>query len=222
MLPAGYSVRCAVAARSWSAQARPSPLSAPHIRHGPPATLASHTGLGFDFSSSSSSSSSLLACTAALLVPVPRLPSTCHDEHGHEHNHEHNHAHDPPLSLHGLQSLNTSDLAPAGPLPIVRPVMEKKRKLPARAAARVEHVSKKRTSTPPADRSITPTTATPQPDPEPVPEPAPQLPTSITNGAPLPVVDTPQPGNLSSSDYQSVQERYVETLSSFVSRSYPS
>ena len=174
----------------------------------------SHTDLGFDFSLPS-----LLACTAALLVPEPRQPLTRHDDHDHDHDHDPAAASffaRPLLSLHGPQSLRTSDLAPAGLLPIARPVMEKKRKLPARAAARVEHVSKKRTSTPPTERSITPKTATPQPDPEPVPEPAPQLPTSISNGAPLPVVDTPQPSNLSSSDYQSVQERYVEILFSFV------
>ncbi|KXJ89577.1 hypothetical protein Micbo1qcDRAFT_235342 [Microdochium bolleyi] len=96
--------------------------------------------------------------------------------------------------------------------------MERKRKLPARAAARVEHVSKKRTSTPPADRSLTPKTITPQPEPEPEPEPeAPRLPTSISAATPLPTVDKEQLANLSNGQYQSVQESGV--LSESLSRS---
>ncbi|KAH7018380.1 uncharacterized protein B0I36DRAFT_253922 [Microdochium trichocladiopsis] len=95
--------------------------------------------------------------------------------------------------------------------------MERKRKLPARAAARVEQVSKKRTATPPADRSLTPKTATPQPEPVPVPEPAARLPTTISAGAPLPIVDKEQSVDLPNRDYQSVQESGV--LSESLSRS---
>ncbi|KAI1452029.1 hypothetical protein F4805DRAFT_463200 [Annulohypoxylon moriforme] len=103
--------------------------------------------------------------------------------------------------------------------------MERKRKLPARAAARVDHVSKKRTGTPP-ERSVTPA---------PAPAPAtttttasvqnsahseavseePQLPKSIQAGHPLPTVEHPQPDDLVSKDYQSIQESGVvaESLS---------
>ncbi|KAI0007753.1 hypothetical protein F4779DRAFT_489063 [Xylariaceae sp. FL0662B] len=93
--------------------------------------------------------------------------------------------------------------------------MEKKRKLPARAAARVEQVAKKRTATPP-ERSLTPaptSSSTPVPA-EPIPE-EPQLPSSIQPGHPLPTVETPQPEDLSSRDYQSIQESGVlaESLS---------
>ncbi|KAI0023904.1 hypothetical protein F4780DRAFT_29121 [Xylariomycetidae sp. FL0641] len=91
--------------------------------------------------------------------------------------------------------------------------MERKRKLPARAAARVEHASKKRTSTPP-ERSVTPA---PPPPPPPPPAPAPvdlppeepQLPRSLQPGNPLPTVETPQPEDLPSREYQSVQESGV-------------
>ncbi|KAI0882386.1 uncharacterized protein GGS22DRAFT_51061 [Annulohypoxylon maeteangense] len=103
--------------------------------------------------------------------------------------------------------------------------MERKRKLPARAAARVDHVSKKRTGTPP-ERSLTPvpasaTTTTPVAAPvqnpahsENIPE-EPQLPKSIQAGHPLPTVEHPQPDDLMSRDYQSIQESGVvaESLS---------
>ncbi|KAK3937201.1 hypothetical protein QBC46DRAFT_344804 [Diplogelasinospora grovesii] len=87
--------------------------------------------------------------------------------------------------------------------------MEKKRKLPARAAARAEQMAKKRTITPP-QRSVTPATA-PEPEPEPVVEkpPPPPLPKAITAGKPLPTVETPQPEDLPSSEYQSIQESGV-------------
>ncbi|KAI1465343.1 uncharacterized protein F4812DRAFT_438364 [Daldinia caldariorum] len=93
--------------------------------------------------------------------------------------------------------------------------MERKRKLPARAAARVEHVSKKRTATPP-ERSVTPVAAalsTPAPA-ETAPE-DPPLPKSIQAGNPLPTVEHPQPDDLLSKDYQSIQESGVlaESLS---------
>ncbi|KAI1798841.1 hypothetical protein F4811DRAFT_558423 [Daldinia bambusicola] len=93
--------------------------------------------------------------------------------------------------------------------------MERKRKLPARAAARVEHVSKKRTATPP-ERSVTPAPAaasTPAPA-ETAPE-DPPLPKSIQAGNPLPTVEHPQPDDLISKDYQSIQESGVlaESLS---------
>ncbi|KAI2616146.1 hypothetical protein GGS26DRAFT_578731 [Hypomontagnella submonticulosa] len=97
--------------------------------------------------------------------------------------------------------------------------MERKRKLPARAAARVEHVSKKRTATPP-ERSLTPAPA-PVTTPAPVPEttaeepPLPPLPKTIQAGNPLPTVEHPQPEDLSGKEYQSIQESGVlaESLS---------
>ncbi|KAK0713976.1 hypothetical protein B0T26DRAFT_381773 [Lasiosphaeria miniovina] len=94
--------------------------------------------------------------------------------------------------------------------------MEKKRKLPARAAARVEQASKKRTMTPP-QRSLTPASV-PEPEPEPEPSPAadpPPLPKSITAGKPLPAVETPQPDDLSAKEWQSISESGVlaESLS---------
>ncbi|KAL7620580.1 hypothetical protein AAE478_009575 [Parahypoxylon ruwenzoriense] len=93
--------------------------------------------------------------------------------------------------------------------------MERKRKLPARAAARVDHVSKKRTSTPP-ERSLTPApppASTPAPA-DNAPEELP-LPKSIQAGNPLPTVEHPQADDLSSRDYQSIQESGVlaESLS---------
>ncbi|KAJ5041747.1 uncharacterized protein L3040_005316 [Drepanopeziza brunnea f. sp. 'multigermtubi'] len=80
--------------------------------------------------------------------------------------------------------------------------MERKRKLPARAA-RVEAVSKKRTSTPPEQRLQTPT----PPAPPPVVEET--LPRSIAAGKPLPTVEEPQPENLPASQYQTVTESGV-------------
>ncbi|KAI1771255.1 hypothetical protein F4818DRAFT_217412 [Hypoxylon cercidicola] len=89
--------------------------------------------------------------------------------------------------------------------------MERKRKLPARAAARVDHASKKRasTSTPP-ERSLTPGPAqAPTPGPaETGPEETP-LPKSIQAGNPLPTVEQPQPDDLSARDFQSIQESGV-------------
>ncbi|KAI0377589.1 hypothetical protein F5Y04DRAFT_173286 [Hypomontagnella monticulosa] len=101
--------------------------------------------------------------------------------------------------------------------------MERKRKLPARAAARVEHVSKKRTATPP-ERSLTPA-PTPAPASASATTPAlapteaaaeePALPKTIQAGNPLPTVEHPQPEDLSSKEYQSIQESGVlaESLS---------
>lgn len=92
--------------------------------------------------------------------------------------------------------------------------MERKRKLPARAAARVEQAAKKgRTATPPDHRSATPSSAinsTPVPEEEEEPQkpPPPPLPTSIQPGKPLPTVEDAQPEDLPTKDYQSVQERY--------------
>jgi hypothetical protein len=86
--------------------------------------------------------------------------------------------------------------------------MEKKRKLPPRAAARAEQAAKRRTLTPP-QRSETPTPApAPERDPTPVEEAPPPLPTSITPGKPLPTVESPQPDDLSNAEYQTVTERY--------------
>ena len=92
--------------------------------------------------------------------------------------------------------------------------MEKKRKLPARAAARADHVSKKRNLTPTEPRSATPTSATgPEPDPETEPAPVadlpPPLPKSIQAGKPLPTVETAQAEDLPTKDFQSVSERFV-------------
>ncbi|RSL60940.1 hypothetical protein CEP53_005286 [Fusarium sp. AF-6] len=95
--------------------------------------------------------------------------------------------------------------------------MERKRKLPARAAARSDHAAKKRNATP-RERSATPA-APPAPPPAPAPEPEepppPPLPKSIQAGKPLPTVEVAQPEDLSSKDYQSVGESGVlaESLS---------
>ncbi|KAK0725215.1 hypothetical protein B0H67DRAFT_598536 [Lasiosphaeris hirsuta] len=84
--------------------------------------------------------------------------------------------------------------------------MEKKRKLPARAAAR-EQVAKKRNLTP--QRSLTPAPA-PAAEPEPVPvEEPPPLPKSITAGKPLPTVETPQSDDLPNKEYQTMAESGV-------------
>ncbi|PVH84070.1 hypothetical protein DL98DRAFT_512826 [Cadophora sp. DSE1049] len=82
--------------------------------------------------------------------------------------------------------------------------MERKRKLPARAA-RVESVSKKRTSTPPEQRTQTPTPPAPPPPP-PVEE---TLPRSIAPGKPLPTVEEPQPESLPTSQFQTIPESGV-------------
>ncbi|RWA03369.1 hypothetical protein EKO27_g11736 [Xylaria grammica] len=101
--------------------------------------------------------------------------------------------------------------------------MERKRKLPARAAARVEHVSKKRNSTPPDASTSTPPSALTSPQPadsiaqeQPPPPPtSTPLPKSVQPGQPLPTVEKPQPDDLSHKDYQSIQESGVmaESLS---------
>ncbi|KAK3901567.1 hypothetical protein C8A05DRAFT_44815 [Staphylotrichum tortipilum] len=98
--------------------------------------------------------------------------------------------------------------------------MERKRKLPARAAARAEQAAKRRTITPP-QRSVTPA---PEPEPEPerlptpvVEEPPPPLPKAIAPGKPLPTVDSPQPDDLPMSDFQTVTESGV--LADSLSRS---
>ncbi|GAP88098.1 hypothetical protein SAMD00023353_1501420 [Rosellinia necatrix] len=103
--------------------------------------------------------------------------------------------------------------------------MERKRKLPARAAARVEHVSKKRNSTPPdasATTSASPSALTsPQPaehaaqEAQPPPSASAVLPKSLQPGHPLPTVEKPQPDDISNKDFQSIQESGViaESLS---------
>jgi hypothetical protein len=91
--------------------------------------------------------------------------------------------------------------------------MEKKRKLPARTSARVENANKRRNLTPRADRSVTPP---PPPEPvvkEPSPTPPPPLPTSLQPGQPLPTVETAQPDDLSTKEYQSISERHVPAKS---------
>ncbi|KAM0362339.1 hypothetical protein ACHAP4_001077 [Fusarium culmorum] len=87
--------------------------------------------------------------------------------------------------------------------------MERKRKLPARAAARGETAAKKRNVTP-RERSATPAApppaAVPVPDPEPEEPPPPPLPRSVQAGKPLPTVEVAQPDDLSSKEYQSFGE----------------
>lgn len=91
--------------------------------------------------------------------------------------------------------------------------MEKKRKLPARAAARVEQMAKRRTKTPErrSETPAPPAASDPEPTstPAPVQERRPPLPTSIQAGKPLPTVEDPQPEDLPAKDYQLVSERYV-------------
>ncbi|PHH63075.1 hypothetical protein CDD81_6320 [Ophiocordyceps australis] len=96
--------------------------------------------------------------------------------------------------------------------------MEKKRKLPARAAARHEQAAKRRSL---ANREASPA-VTPAPAPsassrpvrEPTPPPPP-LPTSIQVGKPLPTVQDAQLEDLSIKEYQSISESGVmaESLS---------
>lgn len=83
-------------------------------------------------------------------------------------------------------------------------VMEKKRKLPARAAARVEQASKRRQSTP-RERSPSPPPPAPSPSVD-EPPPAP-LPKSVQPGKPLPTVEDAQGDGLSTKEYQSIGER---------------
>ncbi|KAI0108970.1 hypothetical protein GGR51DRAFT_558764 [Nemania sp. FL0031] len=99
--------------------------------------------------------------------------------------------------------------------------MERKRKLPARAAAR-EHVSKKRNSTPPdVSTTSTPSSALTSPQPaesvahEPSSSTSTPLPKSLVPGQPLPTVEKPQPDDLTQKEFQSVQESGVmaESLS---------
>lgn len=90
--------------------------------------------------------------------------------------------------------------------------MEKKRKLPARAA-RVESNSKKRTTTPPGSQTHTTVTSLPVNVP---PERTP-LPTSIAPGKPLPTVTQPQSISLSVKEYQSIPESGI--LSESLARS---
>jgi hypothetical protein len=78
--------------------------------------------------------------------------------------------------------------------------MERKRKLPARAA-RVESISKKRMSTPPEQHTQTPTPTAPSPLREE------SLPKSIAPGKTLPTVNEPQPEDLPSKEFQSISER---------------
>lgn len=78
--------------------------------------------------------------------------------------------------------------------------MERKRKLPARAA-RVESANKKRTATPPEPKlQPTPPPAIPVVVEEPLPK-------SVVAGKPLPTVDEPQGENLSAKDFQTISER---------------
>ena len=85
--------------------------------------------------------------------------------------------------------------------------MERKRKLPARAAARVDQLSKRRTLTPPERRSETPAPPPPEPEPAPVRETPAPLPRTLQPGKPLPTVEDAQPSDLSDKKYQSIAER---------------
>jgi len=89
--------------------------------------------------------------------------------------------------------------------------MEKnlKRKMPARAAARGEQAAKRRNITPSPAQNSKSSTPTPAPEPEPaaVEDAPPPLPKSVTAGKPLPTVNSPQPDDLPSKDYQTVTER---------------
>lgn len=82
--------------------------------------------------------------------------------------------------------------------------MGEKRKLPARASARVESSTKKRKSTPPEPSKA------PTPTPVVVEE---VLPKNVVAGKPLPTVPEPQPENLSTKEYKSIPERYVGLMS---------
>ncbi|KAL5611576.1 hypothetical protein BROUX41_000839 [Berkeleyomyces rouxiae] len=88
--------------------------------------------------------------------------------------------------------------------------MDRKRKLPPRGASRVEHVSKKRTMTPDKDStrsaSVTPAPAVEVPPPQDPPTP---LPTSMQAGKPLPTLESPQPEDISSTDFQDYKETGV-------------
>ncbi|KAM5384516.1 hypothetical protein ACJZ2D_001552 [Fusarium nematophilum] len=83
--------------------------------------------------------------------------------------------------------------------------MERKRKLPARAAARGDQAAKKRNVTP-RERSATPAAPPPPPPPAPEPEepPPPPLPKSVQAGKPLPTVEVAQPDDLSSKEFHGV------------------
>ncbi|KAM0669808.1 hypothetical protein ACQRIU_000203 [Beauveria bassiana] len=90
--------------------------------------------------------------------------------------------------------------------------MERKRKLPARAAARAEQLAKRRNASA-RDRTKTPTP--PPPPPEPIVEPSPPtpprppLPTSVESGKPLPTIEVAQSHDLSPEEYQSISESGV-------------
>ncbi|UNI23178.1 hypothetical protein JDV02_009013 [Purpureocillium takamizusanense] len=90
--------------------------------------------------------------------------------------------------------------------------MERKRKLPPRAAARLEQAAKRRQTTP-REPSSTPAPPEPVREPTPPPPPPPPLPTFIQVGQPLPTVDDPQPLDLSAKDFQSLSESGVLTES---------
>ncbi len=93
--------------------------------------------------------------------------------------------------------------------------MERKRKLPARAAARAEQLAKRRN---PSARGRTKTPTPPPPPPEPVVEespptpPRPPLPISLEPGKPLPTVEVAQSQGLSPEEYQSISERFVHAI----------
>jgi hypothetical protein len=63
--------------------------------------------------------------------------------------------------------------------------------------------------TPPQRSATLAPVPVPEPEPVLVEDIPPPLPKSITAGKPLPTVDSPQPDDLSSSDFQTVTERCV-------------
>ncbi|PHH53076.1 hypothetical protein CFIMG_004813RA [Ceratocystis fimbriata CBS 114723] len=88
--------------------------------------------------------------------------------------------------------------------------MDRKRKLPPRAASRIDHVSKKRTMTPDKDstRSENATTA-PVTEPPPPQDSLTHLPTSTQPGKPLPTLGQLPLDDISTKDYQDYKETGV-------------
>lgn len=87
--------------------------------------------------------------------------------------------------------------------PAVVRSMERKRRVPARAAAREEASNKKR-ATPELVKVATPEALPPAPPPQPKPEP---LPTSYIPGRPLPTLDKPFLAPLLPAQWQTIAER---------------
>ncbi|GAO13677.1 hypothetical protein UVI_02017800 [Ustilaginoidea virens] len=98
--------------------------------------------------------------------------------------------------------------------------MERKRKLPPRAAARQEQAAKRRNVETRGQSSTPAVVETPPREPTPpprLPTPPPPLPKHVEAGKPLPTVEEPQAADLSSKEYQSLSESGV--MSESLSRS---